>query len=291
MHLPILTDSMLIVLAREAGAHALAWFVILFLLLQVEVGLLAWAARRFSQWRMDGRAHAFDRPSLERGLELAVILSACLAFCAIAYEVAVGGTFVRVDQAFSAAVRDSTSERTLQVFAWITHLGDGSLLAVLCLSAALLLLRRGERLLAIGLVVAIGGNGLLNAVLKRVFERVRPPPEHGLPIFHGWGFPSGHASGALVAYGILAYVLMRALPRVWHFPVLLLAAAAAFLVGGSRIFLEAHFAGDVVAGFASGTAWLVACILGLERLRGRPRPVPSGVAPALDAAVYPTLRL
>ena len=63
---------------------------------------------------------------------------------------------------------------------------------------------------------------------------------------------------------MLAYVLIRILPRGWHLPAAMLCAATAFSVGASRIFVQAHFATDVVAGFASGGAWLTICILTVE---------------------------
>ena len=66
---------------------------------------------------------------------------------------------------------------------------------------------------------------------------------------------------------MLAYVLLRTLPRAWHLPAVLAASAIAFSVGASRVFLQAHFATDVVAGFASGSAWLVACIVSAEATR------------------------
>ena len=86
---------------------------------------------------------------------------------------------------------------------------------------------------------------------------------------HGWSFPSGHASGALVTFGFLAYVALRVLPRRLHAPCMLVAAGLVLLVGASRVFVNAHYASDVLAGFASGSAWLLACILVVGRVRGR----------------------
>ena len=84
---------------------------------------------------------------------------------------------------------------------------------------------------------------------------------------YGFSFPNGHSSGTVVAFGMLAYLGLRLLPPRWHLPVLL-----AFSVGASRIILRVHYASDVAAGFASGTAWLAACATRSEfgrRLRHR----------------------
>ena len=149
----------------------------------------------------------------------------------------------------------------------LTHLGDAWLLTLLGAVVALGLWWRGQRTLALGWVLALGGNALLNPLLKRIFERVRPVHDHGLVAELGWSFPSGHTSGATVAYGMLAYVMLRTLPSAWHLPAVLGAAALAFTVGSSRVFLQVHFASDVVAGFASGTAWLMVCILSVGSSR------------------------
>ena len=90
---------------------------------------------------------------------------------------------------------------------------------------------------------------------------------HGLVLADGWSFPSGHSSGSVVAFGMLAYLLSRFLPAdraALRLPVLLAAAALAFTVGSSRVFLQVHFASDVLAGFASGAAWLAVCVAAVE---------------------------
>ena len=78
---------------------------------------------------------------------------------------------------------------------------------------------------------------------------------------------AGKRYGVRVTILMLAYVALRMLPGRWHLPMILLAAAIAFSTGFSRIYLQAHYLSDVVAGFASGTAWLVVCIGSLELAR------------------------
>ncbi len=268
MPVPSPTERALTALAEALGAHALETFLALLALLLLSVTLLAWSAGRVSRRRRGRPSHPWVRLGLGVVLGFALIVGAGFAFAAIAEEIGEGGVFVRVDQVLMDAVHRSTSAQAAQVFQAITRLGDPPTLAVLCVAGAMALLARGERLLAFGFVAAIAGNALLNPTLKLVFERVRPLDAQGLPRADGWSFPSGHSSGSLVAYGMLAYVLLRTLPRGWHLPAVLLAAATAFSVGCSRVFVQAHFASDVAAGFASGLAWLAACIVSVELARG-----------------------
>jgi membrane-associated phospholipid phosphatase len=135
---------------------------------------------------------------------------------------------------------------------------------VLCICVALALVAKNQRWLAFAWVAAVVGNSVLNTTLKQVFERVRPLHEDGLVMAQGFSFPSGHSSGSVVAYGMLACVATRWLPRRWHLAVWIAAAATAFSVGASRVFLRVHFASDVLAGFASGTVWLAVCLLSVE---------------------------
>ncbi|MDQ3271641.1 MAG: phosphatase PAP2 family protein, partial [Pseudomonadota bacterium] len=198
----------------------------------------------------------------------AALVAGAALFAGIAEKLGDGARVGQLDQFFSDAVREHTPAWALQAFAWITRLGDTATLSVVCIVVAALLLLHGRRWLALAWVLTISGNALLNTTLKAVFARTRPLHEDGPVQAGGWSFPSGHSSGAVVLYGMLAYVLLRSLPpalaRRASLPLVLLAAATAFSVGCSRIFLQVHFATDVLAGFASGTAWLAICVASAE---------------------------
>lgn len=152
----------------------------------------------------------------------------------------------------------------LRLVGTATHLGDPVTLIALVVLVAAALLWRGHRWLALAWVVACAGNGVLNQGLKRIFARVRPLHEHGFALAEGYSFPSGHTSGSVVVYGMLAYLCVRLLPARWHLPAVLLAAALAYCMGVSRVLLQVHWASDVLAGFASGLAWLAVCIAAVE---------------------------
>ena len=258
-----MTPDQWLALAYWVGAHALAVFVALLCALLLLTAWIAWVWDRQVLRRAQA---AFSPPAvllLKVAAGFAALLGAAAGFAEIAEQLGPDGTMSRADDALSASIRAQVGVGTLQVFAGLTHLGDPLVLALLGVAVTLGLLWRCQRSLALGWVLALGGNALLNPLLKQVFERVRPVHDHGLVAELSWSFPSGHTSGATVAYGMLAYVVLRTLPTVWHLPALLAAAALAFTVGSSRVFLQVHFASDVLAGFASGTAWLMVCVLSL----------------------------
>ena len=183
-----------------------------------------------------------------------------LTLVALAGQLRLDATVVQLDMAFNAALHASLPGPALQVFGMLTHLGDTATLTVLCIGIALVLVAAGRRGLALGWVVAVAGNGLLNNALKQFFGRVRPLQASGGVLETGFSFPSGHSSSSLVAYGMLAYLGLRVLPVRWHLPAVMAAVALAWTVGVSRSFLGVHFASDIIAGFASGAAWLALCI-------------------------------
>ena len=85
----------------------------------------------------------------------------------------------------------------------------------------------------------------------------------------GFSFPSGHSSGSMVTYGMLAYLAWRLLPPRWHVAAVMTATAVILTTAASRVFLRVHFASDVLAGLCSGGAWLVLCIASIEFARRR----------------------
>jgi undecaprenyl-diphosphatase len=123
-----------------------------------------------------------------------------------------------------------------------------------------------------GWLAAFVGAGLLDATLKAVISRPRPPGAGVFLLSSSWSFPSGHAMGSLVGYGMLAYVLVvfRIRGRSMRMGVVIVAAALVVAIGLSRLYLGVHYFSDVIGGYAAGLVWLSACISGLEVARRRP---------------------
>ena len=253
--------------ALWAGQHALPIFFVLLALSLVATCASWWALRRYTVPRRQSTMSATLVVGLRIAVGFVIIVVGAGVFAALAGQLDAGDGLSRADQALVDALRTSVPRPALQVFAALTHLGDTATLTGLCIGIAIALVALGRRWLALGWVAAVAGNGLLNHTLKQIFGRVRPLDPDGLMLEQGFSFPSGHSSGSVVAYGMLAYVAVRLLPARWHLPTLVTAVALAFTVGASRMFLRVHFASDVIAGFASGAAWLAVCVTSIELTR------------------------
>ncbi|MBV7539809.1 phosphatase PAP2 family protein [Acidovorax sp. sic0104] len=175
-----------------------------------------------------------------------------------------GGAWGALDDALAADLRAYADVAVLQWFAIATHLGDSWALAALTVLVTALLWWRGHRLLAMGWLVAMAGNGALTRILKALFERVRPEHVHGIAQADGYSFPSGHSSASMTAYAMLAYLATRLLPRSWHLPAALLAGAAVFTTGWSRVVLQVHYASDVLAGWLLAATWMACTVVVME---------------------------
>lgn len=153
----------------------------------------------------------------------------------------------------------------------LSLIGSPVAMAVVASLGALLLLWRRLWLVLTGWVVAFSGGWILDTTLKLIVKRPRPP---GAAAFlHGmtFSFPSGHAMGSLIGYGMLAYLIVTLWVhgRAGRIVVLVLAAVLVLAIGASRLYLGVHYFSDVVGGYAAGVLWLTACVSGVEVARER----------------------
>ncbi|BCJ41961.1 hypothetical protein GCM10010168_88570 [Actinoplanes ianthinogenes] len=129
------------------------------------------------------------------------------------------------------------------------------MIALVAVVVTMLLIRRRPRL-ALYLVVTGAGALILDPSLKTLVGRLRPVVESPVAHAPGNSFPSGHALGSMVVYGMLALVLLPMFRARWRPWFLALAGIIVLLIGFSRIALGVHFLSDVVAGWLLGIAWI-----------------------------------
>lgn len=109
-----------------------------------------------------------------------------------------------------------------------------------------------------GLVLAAMG---VSSLLKLVLHRERPLTDYVLHMFTPtFSFPSGHATGSTVAYGLLAYLSWMYMPQPWNIIAPVVFLLLILSIGVSRIYLGAHYPSDVAAGWLVGIIGLLILI-------------------------------
>ena len=260
-------ERLLLEVAGFAGRYALPLFLLVLFFLLGTAWACWWALQRYVVPRAQKALPQWGLLALYLISGFLAIVVGGWVFSELAEELHAQAVLGRADQTLTNALQLSVPPQALQLFAAVTRLADTATITGMGIVGAIGLVALKRRWLAVGWSAALAGNGLLNHTLKQVFERARPLHEGGLVVADGFSFPSGHSSSSVVAFGMLAYLGTRLLPPRWHLPTVLCAIALAFTVGASRVFLSVHFASDVIAGFASGTAWLAVCIASIEFTR------------------------
>lgn len=121
--------------------------------------------------------------------------------------------------------------------------------------------RRGTWRPAALLAGGYGGGAALYALIQPAVGRPAPPIASAVRHFGQYSFPSGHATQAIVAWGMLAALAASATPS-WSRKVAAWATAlvVAVMVGATRLYLGAHWFTDVAGGLVLGALWLSALL-------------------------------
>ena len=218
-------------------------------------------AKRGSAQRNDLASQTLRRVRLG----LVVGFAALCVLGTISARITSQDSLTRFDQSVLQHLHGS-SPTGLAAATYISRIGSPTMMTVLAFAGALLLATLGEWIVLGGWAVAFAGASLIDHWLKLTMHRPRPVYAAALLSNPTWSFPSGHAMGSLVGYGMLAYVLMlwmsgkRATQR-W---IAVVAAALVCAIGISRLYLGVHYFSDVVGGYAGGLLWLCVCVSAVE---------------------------
>lgn len=112
---------------------------------------------------------------------------------------------------------------------------------------------------AMFLIVSVELSGLVTEIAKNLVDR--PRPAGALVRAASSSFPSGHALGVMVAVCALLTValpLVDARKRGW---LVALGVTVIVTIGVGRVVLNVHHPSDVIAGWALGYVYVVACFL------------------------------
>ncbi|MEH7273925.1 phosphatase PAP2 family protein, partial [Neobacillus vireti] len=144
---------------------------------------------------------------------------------------------------------------------FVTELGSKFMLSILLVISMIWLFVKRKDVWGMRLYfITVAGGGLLNLLLKNLFERERPNINRIIEA-DGFSFPSGHSMGSMTYYGFLGYLVLRSKRRPFSKLGLgILLSLVILLIGISRVYLGVHYPSDVLAGLIAGSVWLVICI-------------------------------
>ncbi|MDG4833469.1 phosphatase PAP2 family protein [Solwaraspora sp. WMMD1047] len=185
---------------------------------------------------------------------------------------------------FNSAV--AGSDIVVVVLRGVTDFGGRGMLTVVLVAATGYLLIRRQPRLAVYVVISSLGALILDPVVKLLVERIRPEVADPVVTAPGPSFPSGHALGSLVSYGVLLLVFLPAVPPRRRRLVGAGVATLVALIGLTRVALGVHYVSDVVGGWALGVAWLGVTSAAFRRWQietGRTA-TPAGEGPTSGAA-------
>ena len=190
------------------------------------------------------------------------------------------GMFDALDKQVLQGMSSLWSEPLHPLFQAIAELGGLELTSLLMLALAIFLLRRGFGADAWVVVVFVAAQ-VLEVLYKANLHHLGPPRT----VAHADGpsitdlvssagplansFPSGHMVRAVIAYGLIAFVVQRLAPsplaRTLAIPI---ATVLIVLLAFDRLYLDVHWESDVLGGVLLGAIGLLAGTIWLDRPLG-----------------------
>jgi membrane-associated phospholipid phosphatase len=236
----------------------------------VTAALVAFASRallRGEHARGQPAAAAFG---LRLALSIGIAIAALWLFGEVADNVIDQDKLAQFDARVLVLLAPWRTQTGLAIANVVSRFGTSLVMSVLALVVLLTLYRRNWRAVAVGWTLVFGGGKLVEALLKHTLHRTRPIGAMQHLSDPSYSYPSGHAMGAMIGYGMLAYMVLRRVHQPAARAAVTTAAALIILaVGLSRLVLAVHYFTDVVGGYAAGAVWLALSLAAVEAARDR----------------------
>lgn len=193
-------------------------------------------------------------------------LAALAGFVVMALFAAAHNTFP-ADLWLTHRLQDIDTSAFRHTLRWTERLGDMPYLAAVWIAAAAaacVYVGRWQGLLVLG---SFAGR-LANSGLKELIERPRPSPdlaEVSKDQPTNFSFPSGHAEGAMLLYGLIFFLAAVYVPdRRLRLAVQAVCVWITVVTGLERVYIGDHWPSDVAGGYYFG-ALILAVAIGIER--------------------------
>ncbi len=197
-----------------------------------------------------------------------ILIGMAWLFGAIAEDVVTDDQLTIIDQRIAASLHAHATPALTKAMLFISSFGAPSTIIGIALAVGLFLWWQRRRYRLLALVLAVPCGMLLNVLIKYAVHRHRPIFDNPFLKLTSYSFPSGHAMGATVLYGVLAaFAVWTVTAWRWRLLAAFVAGLLIALVCFSRIYLGVHYLSDVLGGVTEGVAWLALCLTSVDTLR------------------------
>ncbi|WP_456276018.1 phosphatase PAP2 family protein [Bacillus sp. AK128] len=175
-----------------------------------------------------------------------------------------------IDKKLVVFAEENITGNTYHMIAFFTNLGsERVVIPVAVLSLLILWWKTRDYIGMVTIAIVLAGSNELFQILKGVFLRERPILDPSIDAT-GYSFPSGHSTVSMALYGIILYFILKYMQKSLMKNVIVVFLSGYILfMGLSRVLLKAHYLSDVLAGFAIGFVYLMACIFIYEKVMER----------------------
>lgn len=201
------------------------------------------------------------RQEFKRAITWASLLF--IGFLAVTQQVISNGPLISLDAKVFNADRPYLTPLEKLILLRIDNLGLRGVTATILFITAFFIARRFKSWRPLNLsILAVLALNLVVGLAKLGVGRTKPKLNVDLVYAGGLSYPSGHASNAILTWGVLAYILYRySHPDAWH-PLAMGFAAGFFSLGVCVVsaFRNTHWISDLLGGLFIGGALLVMVI-------------------------------
>ncbi len=227
---------------------------------------------KISVWARNRRSRPLRRFS--RAISPRNPRSTVIVFFAIIFIACMIGLIIMVS---GLMVRDAVSNADVSIFNLMSEMrnapadeimitlsmgGDGMVLAAMIAVTLLWLIWRGAYRAAIAAAIVFVAGSLFVTLIKYVIQR--PPPVEVHAAFEAFAFPSGHATMAALAFGVVAVLVSHSMGRWGRSIVIATCGIAVIAISYSRVYLGVHWLSDVIGGLLFGTIMTAAFAVAIE---------------------------
>lgn len=160
------------------------------------------------------------------------------------------------DRAILLSIHQWASPQLDNLMITLTRLGDPEWVIVVVIATLVWFGLKRRYSQVVMFTIALAGAFVLNTGMKLIFAKPRPELWPRLIPETSFSFPSGHALGSMVLYGVLAYLLSRLFPQksmIFYG----ISAVVIGAIGLSRLYLGVHWPTDIFAGYGIGFLWVM----------------------------------